>query len=87
MLPAEDHDVMVRAERLYEERFKDRLEKTNMNAFVVIVPDSGDYFIGDTISEAAAAARAAHPGRPGHIIRVGHPTAVHIGATFKRHRR
>jgi hypothetical protein len=85
MLSAEDRDVMRRAERLYDERLRDQLEKTHMDAFVVIVPDSGDYFLGDTISEAAAAARAAHPGRPGHIMRVGNRTAVHIGGSCERH--
>jgi len=86
MLSERDRDVMARAERLYEARFKNQLEKTNLNAFVVIVPDSEDYFLGDSISEAATAARAAHPGCPGHIIRVGHPTAVHIRGSFERDR-
>jgi hypothetical protein len=82
MLSPEDREVMLRAERLYDERFRTNLEKTHMDAFVVIEPESGEYFLGDTLSEAAAAARKAHPGRRGHIMRVGHRAAVHMGATL-----
>lgn len=80
MLTPQDRDVMQRAERLYEERLKAELEKTHLHAFVVIEPQSGDYFLGQTLGEAAEAARAAHPGRPAHIMRVGHRAAIHMGA-------
>lgn len=82
MLSTEDRDVMIRAERIYEERLKGDLEKGHMHDYVVIEPESGDYFLGKTLSEAAAAARAAHPGRRGHIMRVGHRAAIHIGSAL-----
>jgi hypothetical protein len=50
-----------------------------MDEFVVIEPDSGDYFLGKTMSEASAAARTAHPDRRGYIVRVGHRAAIHMG--------
>jgi hypothetical protein len=50
-----------------------------MHAYVVIEPESGDYFLGQTVAEATAQARAAHPGRRGHIMRVGHRAAFHMG--------
>lgn len=75
---ADSQDIITRAQAIYDQRLKATLEATEMNRFVVIEPDSGDYFLGDTISEAAAAARKAHPDRRGFIIRVGHKAAVQM---------
>ena len=73
-------DLFQRAERIYEERLKMELERTHLHSFVAIEPESGDYFLGDTLSEASALARAAHPKRRCGILRVGHPVTVYIGA-------
>ena len=73
------NELAQRHELIYEQRLKADLEKTALNCFVSIEPDSGDYFLGQTLSEAAMAARKAHPGRRAFILRVGHRTAVHIG--------
>ena len=79
MVSPEIRDVIKKSERLYAEKLKDVLEKTHMHAYVVIEPESGDYFLGQTVGEATAQARAAHPDRLGHIMRVGHPAAFHMG--------
>lgn len=79
MVSAESHAIIEKAERLYQERLRAELEKDHMDEYVVIEPESGDYFLGQTLSEATSAARAAHPGRRGHIMRVGHRAAFHIG--------
>ena len=47
--------------------------------FVAIEPESGEYFLGDTFDEAVKSARAKHPSRLSHIIRIGHRAAFHIG--------
>jgi hypothetical protein len=73
-------NLYERAERIYEERFRVGLERSHLHAFVAIEPDSGEYFLGRTLSEAAAAARAKYPDRPCGILRVGHEATVHIGA-------
>jgi hypothetical protein len=49
------------------------------NSFVSIEPESKDYFIGPTISDAVASARKKHPGRLVHTFRLGHAVAVHFG--------
>lgn len=67
------------AKRIYDDRLRTTLEASHLHAFCAIEPVSGDYFLGQTLSEAGVAARAAYPDRPNHIIRVGHPAAVHIG--------
>ena len=84
MVSPETHAIIERAKRLYADRLKGDLEKTHMHEFVVIEPDSGDYFLGKTMGEASAAAKAAHPDRRGYIIRVGHAAAVHLGALYDR---
>jgi hypothetical protein len=79
MSTQDTQDIVRRAEQIYQERYKEKLEQTHRDYFVAIEPDSGDFFPGLTLSEAAGAARKAHPGRRTFILRVGHRTAVHIG--------
>ncbi len=79
MVSEKTTDVARRAKQLYEEKLRTTLEATNMNEFVAIEPDSGDYFFGKTLSEAIQASRAAHPDRLAFAMRVGHSTAVNIG--------
>ena len=73
-------DLGIRANAIYQERLKSRLESTNLDDFVAIEPESGDFFLGKTLSEAIEAARAAHPSRLPFVVRVGHKTAVEFGA-------
>lgn len=72
-------DVARRAEELYEAKLRQDLEAGHRNSFVAIEPDSGDYFLGETLSAAIQSARAAHPDRISFALRVGHPTAVNLG--------
>lgn len=73
-------DLLRRAERVYEERWKDQLERTHLNFFIAIAPDSAEYFLGDTLSEASEKARAVCDPSRYCVLRVGHRTTVHIGA-------
>lgn len=73
-------ELARRAEQLYEERYKSEWERTHLHKFVAIEPDSGEIFSGSTLSEAASAARKAYPDRRAFVLRVGHRTAIHIGA-------
>ncbi len=50
-----------------------------LDKFVAIEPESGDYFLGKTLSEAIGAARRSYPDRLAHVMRVGHKTALHFG--------
>lgn len=72
-------EIACRAKQLYQEKLKTSLESAHPNAFVAIEPDSGDFFLGSTLSEAIQASRAAHPDRLAFAMRVGHDTAVTIG--------
>ena len=79
MVSKKTEDVVRRATQLYEEKLRDKLEKSNRNDFVAIEPDSGEYFFGKTLSEAIQASRAAHPERLAFAMRVGRSAAVQIG--------
>jgi len=79
MISEKTADVAQRATAIYEEKLRSHLESRSLHAFVAIEPDSGDYFLGQTLSEAMQASRKAHPDRLTFGMRVGHTTAVHIG--------
>ena len=73
-------DLMQKVNAIYEDRLRKDLERTHLNSFFAIEPESGDFYLGRTLSEAAAAAHAAHPDRRSGVLRVGHQATVHIGA-------
>lgn len=76
----ETRTIADQARRIYDERLRAQLERTHLDSFVAIEPVSGNYFLGATLSEAIGAARQAHPDRLTHALRVGHPSAVHLGS-------
>jgi len=68
------------AEKIYRERLLTLLEPGHADEFVVNEPDSGDYFLGKTLTEAAQSARKVHPSRLTHAMRVGPRTALYLGS-------
>ena len=79
MVPDDTKSVIERAKRIYAERLRAVLEHQHPNRFVAIEPESGDYFLEDTFDAAVASARAKHPSRLSHTIRIGHRAAFHMG--------
>jgi hypothetical protein len=79
MVSQNSNDVAREAKRIYEQKFRDSLEKTHNNEFVAIEPISGEYFLGRTLSDAIGSSRAKYPDRLAHALRVGHPAAIHFG--------
>ena len=78
----ESMELAHRARAIYDERLKAKLEATNSDEFVAIEPDSGEYFLGKTLSEAIQASRAAHPESLPFALRVGHEATVELGVLF-----
>ena len=72
-------DLARRAQAIYDQRLKTRLEATNPDDFVAIEPESGDFFLGRSLSEAIQAARRACPERLSFAIRIGHRNTVELG--------
>lgn len=71
--------VACEARKIYQEQLREMLEPSHRDEFVAIEPVSGDYFLGQTLSEAIGASRSKHPDRLAHALRVGHQAAVHFG--------
>jgi hypothetical protein len=63
----------ARARSIYE-KVQRELGASFKGQIVAVEPESGEYFVGPTIGEATAAARARHPSRPLHFFRVGFPS-------------
>ena len=80
MVSDDTRSVIERAKRIYADQLQTVLEPQHTNRFVAIEPESGEYFLGDTFDEAVKSARAKHPSRLSHIIRIGHRAAFHIGS-------
>lgn len=79
MVQKPDPGVADRAKRIYRERLQSHLEVSDPDQFVAIEPDSGEFFIGATLSEAIGKSREKYPDRLAHAIRVRHKAAVHFG--------
>lgn len=79
MTELETDEFVRKAEKVYATRLKAVLEPEHINTFVAIEPDSGDYFQGTTLGEAARAARESYPDRLTHAMRIGHRAALHLG--------
>ena len=82
MVSADTRSVIDRAKRIYAEQLKAGLEADHWGRFVAIEPESGDYFLADTLDGAVRAARTRHPARTSHVVRVGHPAALHLGGVW-----
>jgi len=83
MLTGESRHVADRAKRLYEEKYRQSLEKSHPGAFVCIEPDSGEYFLGKSLDDAVNKAIDAHPDRLTHTLRIGHAAALHLGVMLR----
>lgn len=72
-------EIAAAAKQIYNTRLKTSLEQSHKDEFLAIESESGNYFLGSTLSKALGAARRKYPDRLSHTIRVGHPAAVHFG--------
>ncbi len=79
MTDASVDEFVRRAEQIYNTRLRAVLEPEHRDEFVAIEPESGEFFLGKTLSEAMGAARQSHPDRLAHAMRVGHKAALHFG--------
>lgn len=79
MASARSMEITRQGKAFYESKLRSTLEATNLGDYVAIEPESGDYFLGKSLSEAIQSSRAAYPDRLPFATRVGEDTAVHIG--------
>ena len=79
MVSPEGKSIIDRANRIYADRLQLDLERDHFNRFVAIEPESGEFFLGDTLDEAVQSAVQKYPSRRSFTIRIGHRAALHIG--------
>src|SRR5436309_6949612 len=79
MVSPEGKSIIDRAKRLYADRLQSDLERDHTNRFVAIEPESGEFFLGDTLDEAVQSAVKKYPSRRSFTIRIGHHAALHLG--------
>lgn len=80
MLSENARTVSEKAKQFYQEKLRTPLESTDHGRYVCIEPESGDYFVGDTLDEAVNQAIDAYPDRLTYTLRIGYQAAIHIGA-------
>jgi hypothetical protein len=79
MISEHTQSVVRRAKEIYESRLRTECERLHSGKFLAIEPDSGESFLGETMSAAIQCARAAYPDRISFCLRIGHEAAVHMG--------
>ena len=67
-----------RVEEVYA-KILPQLTKTQFGKIVAIEPESGDYFVGETMGLALEKAEAKYPTKPFFFKRVGAKAAIFIG--------
>ena len=83
MVSLEGKSIIDRAKRIYADRLQADLERDHFNRFVSVEPESGEFFLGDTLDEAVQSAVKSFPARRTFTIRIGHPAALHIGGMMQ----
>ena len=77
-VPAVNKERLVaQGEALYQQRLKSQLDPTYHGQIVAIEVESGDYFIGKSVTEAARKAREKYPEKVFYFVKIGLP-AVHV---------
>ena len=82
MLQKADISIADRAKKIYNDRLKGVLEATEPNKFVAIEPESGDYFVGVTLSEARQSAVHLSALIYTYVSTLGHATPAAFSWSF-----
>ena len=77
-------EIAVRGEELYQRQIRGAVEPHNRGRFLALDIDSGDYAMGDDELAALDSARRNHPDGTFYLLRVGYPTAAHLGSARPR---
>ena len=82
-----DHPLAFdrKAEAIYREKLKPKLERKYKGRIVAIDVDSGDYFLGKTVLEAIENGRRKHPGKIFYAVRIGYPAVHSLRSTWQHY--
>lgn len=73
--PFDPEEFTKKGKAVYE-KLRDKLEPKYKGKFIAIEPETGDYFLGDTMTEADRKGREKYPDKLFFFTRVGYPAAV-----------
>lgn len=76
MSEAKNGRLIRQGKKLYKERLRNLLEPDYQGKYVAIEPESGDYYLGHTMSEAYEKAAAAYRDKKFYLTRVGSRAAI-----------
>jgi len=71
-----DVEEFTRRGKAVYEKLRGELEPKYKGKFIAIDPETGDYFLGDTMVEADRKGREKYPDKLFFFARIGYPTAV-----------
>lgn len=70
--------LALRGREIYNKNLKRILEPRSNGQFVAIEVDSGEYFLGSTITEAITEGERKYPTKLFYVMRVGHKATVSL---------
>jgi hypothetical protein len=73
------HNLIEKGDKFYQEFIEPKMKETDIGKFVVIEPDSKQYFIGTTSSEAFEKAEKNFPNKSFYLVKIGFRTPNKIG--------
>jgi hypothetical protein len=85
-LSSETQELVSRAERVYEEMLKTRLEAEHLGSLIALNPVTGEYVLANTFRDIDVAAQKKFGNQPVHIFRIGGGGAVKVGGVGRHAR-
>ncbi len=77
----QDTQMVKKGKEIYQQKLKTMLEKDHKGEIVAIEVESGDYFLGRTVIEAADKGKKKHPEKGFYFIRIGHKAVHFVGGS------
>ena len=77
-------NLIEQGEQIYQERLRSMLEPNQLGRFVAIEPETEQYFLGNTGTEALVEAQEKMPEGRFYLIRIGNQTADRISGYGSR---
>jgi hypothetical protein len=84
--PYTPEEIVRRGEEIYERDLRSRVEEGNKGKFLVIDVKTGSYELDEDDLVASDRLLARNPNAELYGLRIGYPTAYHLGGQFERKR-
>jgi hypothetical protein len=79
-----NEEIATRAEKLYEQEIRAKVEAGNVGKYLAVDIETGDYVVDEDEMNVIKRAMEKHPGGAFHLLRIGYPTMGRIGANATR---